>query len=83
MTVSSVDLLVKQAERLPIEDQLALLARLAETMRQHLRPQVQQRKWREIRGLVQAPFVGEDAQTWVSRTRQEAADQREERWRYR
>jgi len=82
MTVSSVELLVKQAERLSLEDQLALLARLAETVRYHLRPQVQPRKWHEIRGMVQHPMVGEDAQTWVSRNRQEDDQKREERWRY-
>lgn len=30
------------------------------------------RRWREIRGMAVHPMCGEDAQTWVSRTRQEA-----------
>ena len=30
------------------------------------------RKWREIQGKATYPLVGEDAQEWVSRTRQEA-----------
>ena len=72
MSLSSVDLLVKQAERLPIEEQLMLMARLADTMRQQLPPIATPRKWHEIRGSVPMPLVGEDAQRWVSRTRQES-----------
>lgn len=30
------------------------------------------RKWQEIAGCVVSPLVGEDAQAWVSRQRQEA-----------
>ncbi len=39
------------------------------------------RSWSEIRGIVDYPLCGEDAQTWVSRTRQEADEQREKQWR--
>ena len=72
MNAPSVETLVRQAETLPIEDQLLLMARLAETVRQQWRPSAVRRKWHEIRGIVQSPMMGEDAQAWVSRTRQEA-----------
>jgi predicted DNA-binding antitoxin AbrB/MazE fold protein len=32
------------------------------------------RLWREIRGSVTSPLLGEDAQAWVSRTRHESDD---------
>lgn len=67
--------LVKQAEKLSLEDQLALMAQLAQAMQQRWQPTAIPRRWREIRGVVQAPLVGEDAQTWVSRTRQVGDEQ--------
>jgi len=36
------------------------------------------RAWREIRGCVSHPLLGEDAQAWVSRTRHEADARREQ-----
>lgn len=81
MYALAVETLVRQAETLSIEDQLLLMARLAENMRQQWQPTATRRKWREIRGIVQAPMVGEDAQAWVSRTRQEGEQARELQWR--
>ncbi len=71
MNTLGVETLVRQVETLSIEEQLVFMARLAETIRQQWRPVAARRKWREIRGVVQSPMVGEDAQAWVSRTRQE------------
>lgn len=81
MHALAVEILVRQAETLSIDDQLLLLARLAENMRQQWQPPATRRKWSEIRGIVQAPMVGEDAQAWVSRTRQEGEQAREQQWR--
>jgi hypothetical protein len=39
------------------------------------------RSWSEVRGIVAYPLFGEDAQTWVSRTRRESDEQRERQWR--
>ena len=36
------------------------------------------RKWSEIKGVVAHPMCGEDAQEWVSRTRREGDQRREE-----
>ncbi len=41
--------------------------------RGHQRPR---RKWREIMGAATEPLTGEDAQAWVSRTRQETTEHR-------
>jgi len=81
MHALAVETLIRQAETLSIDDQLLLMARLAENMRQHWQPTATRRKWREIRGIVQAPMMGEDAQAWVSRTRQEGEQEREQQWR--
>lgn len=78
-----VDTLVKQASSLPMEEQLLLMARLADNLRQKWHPAPPLRKWREIRGSASAPLVGEDAQKWVSRTRLEGDVQREQQWRHR
>ncbi len=43
--------------------------------------QVERRAWSEIRGTVGYPFLGEDAQEWVSRTRRESDEEREKQWR--
>ncbi len=39
------------------------------------------RRWAEIMGSVAHPLCGEDAQAWVSRSRAEADESREEPWR--
>jgi hypothetical protein len=71
------------AAQLPPADQ----KKLAEGILQHLAsvaPPVQtprRRSWREVRGSVSYPLCGEDAQAWVSRSRQESDEQRESQWR--
>jgi hypothetical protein len=52
---------------------LAASPTLTETPRRRL--------WREIRGLLPYPMLGEDAQTWVSRTRRESDEERQRQWR--
>jgi hypothetical protein len=59
---------------------------LAESILQRLNsgadaPPPARRAWREIRGSVVYPLCGEDAQAWVTRSRQEAEDQRGQQWR--
>ena len=39
------------------------------------------RAWMEIRGIMPYPMCGEDAQAWVSRTRQESDEHRERQLR--
>ena len=42
----------------------------------HQRPR---RKWQEILGAAAEPLAGEDAQTWITRTRRESDEHREQR----
>jgi hypothetical protein len=73
--------LIKQADALTLDEQLSLIAHLAEKARQASQAHTPRRKWREIRGVVAYPMCGEDAQAWVSRSRREADEQREKQWR--
>lgn len=68
---------IKQAGALTLDEQLYLIAHLAEKARQASQAQTRRRKWREIRGIVPYPMCGQDTQVWVSRARREADEQRE------
>jgi len=81
MSSKKLDELVRKAEALTSDEQLLLIARLAEKMREDQRESGQRRKWREICGSAPYPLLGEDAQAWVSRTRSEGDEQREKQWR--
>jgi hypothetical protein len=37
--------------------------------------------WMAVRGIAAYPLCGEDAQAWVSRTRREADEQRQQQWK--
>ncbi len=80
MSARTVLEIVRQAEALPLEEQLYLITLLAEKAQQAYRPAVPRRRWREICGAAPYPLMGEDAQVWVSRTRQEDDEARERRW---
>jgi hypothetical protein len=69
--------LLKQAEQLSDTEQLELIRGVAEIMKSHLTQTARKRKLSEFRGTVQYPFLGEDAQTWVTRTRREGDEHRE------
>ncbi len=86
MATMSLEELVKQTEQLTLEEQLALVAQIAERARSGIKAGAQpskpaRRKWREIRGMATYPMLGEDAQAWVSRTRREGDEARERQWR--
>ncbi|HLK60812.1 MAG TPA: hypothetical protein VKU00_29885 [Chthonomonadaceae bacterium] len=46
-------------------------------------PAVSSLRWSDLRARASAPLLGEDAQTWVTRTRQEAEEHREKALRQR
>ena len=74
MSTEVLDNLIKQAERLSPDEQLSLAAYLVERARQA--SSSPRRKWREIRGLARLSLFGEDAQTYITRTRREADEHR-------
>lgn len=66
------DELRQQANKLTPEEQLRLIAELAEQVRRN-KPQAATRYyWSDLQGVGQHPLAGEDAQTWVTRSRQES-----------
>jgi hypothetical protein len=69
-----LDLLTEQSEQLTADEQLVLAMRLIDRVRQGApsEPRLPKRKWRDLQGAFSHPLTGEDAQTWVTRTRQEA-----------
>lgn len=71
--MTTIETVIQQAAQLPIDEQLQLLARLAERLRQHY-PAADSTtySWMSLRGLVPYPYLGEDAQVWVARNRQES-----------
>ena len=68
--------ILERAALLAPDDQLYLAARLLQRARLAYRSTKARRQWCEIRGKAPYPLLGEDAQAWVSRTRQEDTDHR-------
>jgi hypothetical protein len=70
--------LIEKAETLPPDEQLQLITRLQQRAFQRMvSNQPTRRKWREIRGMAKPSLFGEDAQTWINRTRREGDERRE------
>lgn len=89
MAPLKLDKLIEQVDMLTPEDQLQLIAHLAEKVRQTYLPQSQatekepvqpRRRWREICGAASYPLLEEDAQSRVSCTRRESDENREQQW---
>lgn len=78
MTQTLIQLL-NQSASLSADEQLELAARLIEQARK--RATAPRRKWLDVMGVAPYPLAGEDAQAWVTRTRQEGEDKREQQWR--
>ena len=78
--MSSIELtqIIMQIDRLPLDDQLELIAHLAQRARQQYRTAPPRRRWSDIRGIAAHPLLDEDAQAWVSRTRREDDVHREQ-----
>jgi hypothetical protein len=77
MTSKTLNELIRQTEVLTLEELLQLIRYLiARLPSRILRPR---RRWREICGAAAYPLLGEDAQAWVSRTRREDDEYREQR----
>ncbi len=80
MASSELEELIRRAKMLAPDEQLLLIARLAEKAREAYPGVVPRRHWREIYGVAPYPLLGEDAQEWVSRARREGDDHRGSAW---
>ncbi|BAZ15466.1 hypothetical protein NIES4071_73380 [Calothrix sp. NIES-4071] len=59
------------------EEQLTVMGYLVERVKKHVTQPQPKRKWSDLKGMAPYPLFGEDAQKWVSRTRQESSEHRE------
>jgi hypothetical protein len=71
MSARELDDIVQRTEALTADEKLQLAAILIERARQTDSAGTATPRWSDLRGQVSAPALGEDAQAWVIRTRQE------------
>jgi hypothetical protein len=86
MTVDLLEKITAEATQLSVEEQLLLAQRLIERVRLGKSKAVQKQPektltWNEIRGMAAPSLFGEDAQAWVTRTRREGDEHREQNLR--
>ena len=79
MASADCERILREAEQLPPDEQLRLIERLAARLRTRPEPGKKRPRWEDLAGTAPYPLCGEDAQEWVSRTRQEADDRRKVR----
>jgi hypothetical protein len=70
--------LLEQAEQLVPNERLELISHLANQLRVQAHSLPPKRKWSDLKGMAPYPLMGEDAQAWVSRTRREGDEHREQ-----
>lgn len=68
--------ITRQTKQLTHSEQLKLIAYLAEQLRLQQTKAAPPRRWQEIAGAASYPLVGEEAQSWVVRLRQESDEAR-------
>ncbi len=74
MSARELNEMAQRAAALTADEKLQLAAMLIEQARQGQEATVPPVRWRDLRGQVPEPALGEDAQAWVTRTRQEGAE---------
>jgi hypothetical protein len=76
MATSAYQTVLRLVDQLTGDERLQLIAYLALAQRTADVPNDKRPAWSDIAGSVRYPALGEDAQTWVTRTRQESDDER-------
>jgi len=78
MALSVYEQVAREADTLPSDEQLRLIARLAERLAVAgaAGAAMNRPRWEDFAGSASASMCGEDAQHWVTRTRQESDQQR-------
>jgi len=75
---AQLDSLLKQIDLLTADDQLRLVSYAAEKARRKMPLARTHRKWKDVCGMLPYPALGEDAQAYISRTRREGDEHREQ-----
>ncbi|MCT7986379.1 hypothetical protein NG796_24210 [Laspinema sp. A4] len=69
---------LQDIEQLTAEEQVEVLNHTTEQLKRRTQTQGKpQKKWLDLAGTAPYPLVGEDAQEWVTRTRQESQEHRD------
>jgi len=76
MTGPAYEDILRQIASLPLVEQLRLIARLAERLCSRHGMDTGGPRWEDYAGSAPHPLCGQDAQDWVSRTRQESDEAR-------
>lgn len=71
MALDELEDIVKRVDNLTYEEQLSLIEHLTRKIREAKNGSRPRLKWSDMVGSVPYPLTGEDAQAWVTRTRQE------------
>ncbi|MEA5507756.1 hypothetical protein VB735_32640 [Halotia wernerae UHCC 0503] len=74
----SLEKILNEIEQLTPEEQLTVMGHLVERVKKHITQAQPKRKWSDLKGMAAYPLLGEDAQEWVSRTRREGDEHREQ-----
>ncbi|MBD2358741.1 hypothetical protein H6G41_29800 [Tolypothrix sp. FACHB-123] len=74
----SLEKILSEIEQLTPEEQLTVMGHLVERVKKHITQAQPKRKWSDLKGMAPYPLLGEDAQEWVSRTRREGDEYREQ-----
>ena len=77
----SLQKILSEIEQLTPQEQLSVMGHLVERIKKHINQAQPKRKWNDLKGMAPYPLLGEDAQEWVSRTRQEGDKHRERLFR--
>lgn len=67
---------LRSIDQLSTPEQLAIISHITDQLKQRESQQTTHH-WLDLAGTVPYPLLGEDAQTWVSRSRREAQEQRD------
>ena len=81
MSLAEYAQILRQVRALTQEDQLQLAAAIISGIRLNDGPSPKPLKWMDLKGTLPYPALGEDAQEYITRTRQESDDDRERQWR--
>jgi hypothetical protein len=76
MTLHTMDQLLKRAARLTPSERLLLASRLIQSVRNEVPSHQPHRKWKDAAGLLPYPALGEDAQSYINRSRRADDDHR-------
>jgi len=81
VSTKTLNNLILQAEFLTSDERLQLAIHLLKKARKARAKPEPHRKWAELCGLAASPMLGEDAQDWVSSSRRESDDRRDQQWK--